>query len=368
MLATLIGRLKDYFAFAQRHGLRVGRIGGTEVWFHWTLLAVLAVHSLVHLVSRDGHAAPAGYLVVYLVTLPLCVLVHELGHAWLSFREGGGAERLVLLPVGGLEACDAPSSPRSHLRVALGGPLASATVLATAAAACGLAGWPLLPGADDVAESSISRLALQYIVLWNVLLLIVNVLPIYPLDGGRALRAILWGRLESHSQATVVTLQISRIVAILGIAAAIAILFWLVTEERPAALAHPLANHLVLGLFIASFLHFYEARRIQLQLEYGYEDDEQGIFGYDFSQGYTSLAKSLPAVEVRSSPRERRRQQARRQAEGQKVQRELEMRRRVDDILEKIHSHGMESLSRGEQRFLRRASRHFRRSAAPSDG
>jgi Zn-dependent protease len=172
----------------------------------------------------------------------------------------------------------------------------------------------------------------------NLFLLLVNFLPAFPLDGGRMLQCFLWWR-NDYRQGTLMAIFAGFLVMFATILLAI------VTGE-------PLV--LLLAVFI-----YLSCRRQWILLETG---GEESVFGYDFSEGYTSLERETP------TPTPRRRQGWLRtwlqRRAAQKLQREQEQReaeeRRMDELLEKVQRLGLHGLTDEERRFLTRVSAKYR--------
>jgi stage IV sporulation protein FB len=342
--------------------LKVGRLFGIEIWLHWFLLLLIVLQLLHHLWRSEDYGHPFGFWSMSVTALLLTLLLHELGHCYAAFRQGGGAQAIVLWPLGGLAYCDAPHQPLPQFWVAAAGPLVNVALAILSGGACALGGWKLLPGGTE--EFALIRLFFQFLFLWNVFLLLLNLLPCYPLDGGRMLQAGLWARLESYGEASLLTLRISRTLAILALVAGI-IITLVGFMDKKFAYDHPLLNSLGLGFILVSLVSFAEARALRLRLEYG--EEEEGIFGYDFSRGYVSLERTAPKTRP-PSLLQRLRDAARGRALARRQKLEKEMRVRLDSLLEKISREGMASLSREEQRFLESASRKIRNSRASKDG
>jgi Zn-dependent protease len=335
-------------------GLRAGRIRGVDIWIQWLLLIVLAAE-LIQTYLTQGVEWPFPSWLVISATLLLSVFLHEVGHWVAASLEGGGADRIILGPLGGLAVCDAPQRPGPQLRVAAGGLVVNAFLIAAAAAVCLAAGWRLLPilTAADTSFPAL-RLTVQYIVLWNTFLLILNLLPCLPLDGGRIFQAAAWARLESQIQGTLIALRLGMVVAAGCLVAGLILL----VVPGLAAQA-PLLVELRWGFIFVACLYFIEYKTTQHRLAHGEEDE--GIFGYDFSRGYTSLERTATRRGPRGSFLRAVRERRRARALAQKRERERLLKERVDMLLEKISREGMESLSRREQRFLSRASKALRK-------
>lgn len=141
-----------------------------------------------------------------------CILLHELGHSLVARRQGIRVSCVTLFMFGGVASIlDAPRTPWAELQVALAGPLVS---LALALLAFGLLLWEpahALLGAAGLALVS-------YLMIVNVLLLLFNLLPGYPLDGGRIFRALLWALTRNVRLATQWASGVGRLLG-LGLAA-----------------------------------------------------------------------------------------------------------------------------------------------------
>lgn len=352
-----------------KFGLRAGRMYGIDIYVHWFLLILVALQ-LLHLWTSE---VPEGYVTdwgktfksfsAFAIALFGSILLHELGHAYAAFRQGGSCERIVLWPLGGLAYCDAPDTPWTQFVVAIGGPLVTFALALFGGLVCLIAGWHPLPFQSP--EWGFFEILFQYLFLWNVLLCFVNILPCYPLDGGRMLHTWLWTRMGTSQGALVRTLSISRVVAIIAIAFGVVFLF-LGFTDKAWSYNHPVVDHLDFLLILCGITYFMTARQIREQLMYG-EMEDSGAFGYDFSRGYTSLDGGASSAERRPSWRERRREEKARRDEERKREKDHEVRVRLDDLLEKISRDGIDSLSHDEKRFLEQASRHMRESEAKRD-
>jgi Zn-dependent protease len=169
-------------------GIRIFRVFGIPVYLSvsWLVLAVLVTAIYGGMVRRSlpGLSALAAYAVGFgfVACLVVSVFLHELGHAVVSRRSGIAVRAISLEMLGGFtEMAEESPTPRIELAVALVGPAVSAVL--------GVLGWigvALLDGG-----TVIHQLMLQ-VALSNVIVAVFNVLPGLPLDGGRALRAVVW--------------------------------------------------------------------------------------------------------------------------------------------------------------------------------
>jgi Zn-dependent protease len=165
-----------------RWSWNVGTFRGIRVRVHWTLLLLLALVGVSEW-GADGSFAAAIAGVALLAALFCCVLLHEFGHALAAKRYGIGTRSITLLPFGGIAALERlPSTPRHELVVALAGPAVNVVLAALFGA--------LLPIVPAASEAFVWTL---FVV--NVSLALFNLLPAFPMDGGRVLRALLATRI-----------------------------------------------------------------------------------------------------------------------------------------------------------------------------
>jgi Zn-dependent protease/rubredoxin len=183
--------------------LRLVRFAGINVFVHWSWLVVAAIE----IKSRAGSFRSLFWNVLEYLTLFSVVLLHEFGHALACRQVGGQADEIVLWPLGGVAYVTPPARPGPTLWSIAAGPLVNLVLLALTAGVLAL----LPDGNSD------GRLFLRNFAVINFVLLGFNILPIYPLDGGQILRALLWfliGRARSLMVAAGVGL-----VAVLGLLA-----------------------------------------------------------------------------------------------------------------------------------------------------
>lgn len=174
------------------------KLNGLEVRIHFTFLALLIFLLLTETNRAGVRVIPRVFVLTGLVLL--AVLLHELGHAWVSARKGFPIKAMVLLPIAGLAMADptvqgdSARNLRRETSIALAGPLVSAALAAITALTFLIFGLPLyrlwMPPLVTAANMGIS-------FFWiNACLCVFNLLPAYPLDGGKILRAWLAQRME----------------------------------------------------------------------------------------------------------------------------------------------------------------------------
>lgn len=196
-------------------GARIGRLAGTEIALDWSLLLIFALITLglasgllprwhpdwSPLLTWSLAIAAAALLIV-------SVLLHELSHALMARAQGISVPRITLFVFGGVaQMAREPDSPRAEFAIAIVGPLASLAigVLATLAGS-----WLAAGSVDGSATATLDALRrvgpLATLLLWlgpvNLMLGTFNLVPGFPLDGGRVLRALLWWRTGDLERAT----------------------------------------------------------------------------------------------------------------------------------------------------------------------
>jgi Zn-dependent protease/CBS domain-containing protein len=170
----------------------IGRVSGIDVRVHASFGLILVLGA----VQWGGPHGPLGALfgVLLMVCLFACVVLHELAHSLVAQAFGCKVREILLLPIGGVSKMDrAPQKPAQELLVALVGPLANlviaAGLLLAAGSAGGVAGLEQALKMPPTAPSAAT--ALVWLLGANVFLALFNLIPAFPLDGGRVFRALL---------------------------------------------------------------------------------------------------------------------------------------------------------------------------------
>lgn len=190
-----------------RWSFRLGRIAGIPIQCHVTFLLLLAWFA-IQLGLFTGQIGRALVGLVGLVLTFACVLLHELGHALAARRYGIRTRDITLLPIGGLARLERmPEKPSQELVVALAGPAVNVVIA--------LALFPLLPRpVRPIIDMLMQGSLLENLVAVNVWMLLFNLIPAFPMDGGRVLRALLATRL-SYARATRIASGVGQFVAVL---------------------------------------------------------------------------------------------------------------------------------------------------------
>lgn len=193
-----------------KYSLSLGKILGIHVQIHWTFLILIGWIILSNL-SAGNTAEQTFWAVLFVLTIFVCVTLHEFGHALAARRYGITTEDITLLPIGGVARLKAmPEKPSEELVVALAGPAVNIVIA--------LILYPFL----HIKETSIETLNLRAIdsesfllslTAVNLWLAVFNMIPAFPMDGGRVLRALLSLRM-GRAAATRIAAGIGQFLAI----------------------------------------------------------------------------------------------------------------------------------------------------------
>ncbi|MDQ6807926.1 MAG: site-2 protease family protein [Verrucomicrobiota bacterium] len=194
-------------------GIKLFRFAGIQVYLHfsWFLVAAYQLISRAH-----SYSSPVWALYEYIALFAM-VLMHEFGHALACRQTGGFADRIILWPLGGIAFVNPPRRPGAMLWSIAAGPLVNVALVPIFELLlwfAGHSGWFYdAPNAYQL---------IRTIRVMNLGLLIFNMLPVYPLDGGQIFRSLLWFPLGE-----IRSLQIASVVGIAGgVALAALALYW----------------------------------------------------------------------------------------------------------------------------------------------
>lgn len=184
---------------------RIGTLAGIDVYVHTTFLMLLAWVAFVHWQAERSVGAALGG-VAFVLALFGCVVLHEFGHALTARRFGIRTRDITLLPIGGLARLERmPDDPKQELWVALAGPAVNVVIAATLFAVLQATGTLAPLRTLGVASGAF----LERLMIVNVVLVVFNMLPAFPMDGGRVLRALLAIRMD-YTRATQLAANIGQ--------------------------------------------------------------------------------------------------------------------------------------------------------------
>jgi Zn-dependent protease len=181
--------------------IRLFKFSGIQVYLHFSWFIVAAWQ----LTRENGYQSPifAGY--EYLALFGI-VLLHEFGHSLACRQVGGSADQIVLWPLGGIAFVNPPRRPGAVLWSIAAGPLVNVALAPVLAL---LVFFAAQAGLADRAPDTFRLIGMIHYI--NLLLLIFNMLPVYPLDGGQILQALLWFPLGE-----IRSLQIASVIGLIG--------------------------------------------------------------------------------------------------------------------------------------------------------
>ena len=206
----------------KRKAFKLGSFTGIGIYVHWTMSLLLgAVFVLYLYLGASVSAALAGLMLV--ATLFGCVIIHELGHALTAKHFGIGTLDITMYPIGGVARLEGiPREPRQELLIAIAGPAMNLIIAAVLLVVNIATGRPLTPSPFVESEPNV----LGMLMWMNLALVGFNMLPAFPMDGGRVLRAGLATKL-SYKNATRIASYVGQAMAILfGIVAIVPVPFF----------------------------------------------------------------------------------------------------------------------------------------------
>ena len=204
--------------------LTLFRIYDIKVRVHWSFLLILAYGAVIFSDRSNSVLVGAAYGVLVMLLLFLCVTLHEFGHALVARRFGIKVPHITLLPIGGVASLERmPDKPSQELMIAVAGPLVNVVItLILLPVALLIYGFNIRNGGDVPSAGLLFRQMQQpgatnlllYLIFTNVLLAVFNLLPAFPMDGGRILRAVLAMGMP-YVKATRIAVIVGRLMAVL---------------------------------------------------------------------------------------------------------------------------------------------------------
>lgn len=199
----------------------LGTVAGTKVRVHVTFVILLVFLAVTFWSSGGARAAMVG--VTFFLALFLCVVLHEFGHALAARRYGIRTPDITLYPIGGIARLERmPKTPSHELVVAVAGPMVNVVIAVVLLASVG--GLPSVEQLANFGEmnlvSFVARLALV-----NIMLVVFNLIPAFPMDGGRMLRALL-AMVVPRAKATRWAATTGQVIAVVGALLAVSVGMW----------------------------------------------------------------------------------------------------------------------------------------------
>lgn len=176
--------------------LYAGKVSGIKIYIHWTFLILIGWVIISGLRAGLGFNAIA-YSVIFTLTIFLCVVLHELGHAIVAKRFRIITKDIILLPIGGMARMESlPEKPMQEFLIAIAGPIVNFVI-------AGILYFPLSLNGNPFEMQEFSQINeknfLMLLLAVNVSIGVFNLIPAFPMDGGRILRALLSFRLPRYT-------------------------------------------------------------------------------------------------------------------------------------------------------------------------
>lgn len=291
------------------------------------------------------------------------VLLHEFGHCFGARRVGGEADEILIWPLGGLAFVRAPHYPAAHMVTTLAGPAVNVLICAVCSGALvfwigslGAVPWnplhPFEPVGDGIIPG-VGQIWLLRIYGLSYFLLLVNLLPIFPFDGGRVLQAWLWSR-----KGFVPSMEIATAIGMIG--AVCVGVFGLFTGS----------SWLLLMIAVFGYLTCWQTRRMLREqgivaLDGYTEEFAGGPYSGDIGEGFGFGSYPAPQRERRPSWWQRRKQRRAALKARRERERLIAHEQAVEEILKKVSLHGIGSLTPHERTVLQRETERKRTLGPP---
>ncbi len=189
---------------------KIGRFSGIDLKIHATFAIIIVWVIYNHMITGDSLRTTIESLIFVLIIFT-CVILHEFGHALTAKKYGIKTLDIILLPIGGVARLERmPEDPKQELWVALAGPAVNVLIAFIIFLILFLTGSPIpLVNIEIFTGSFLAKL-----MALNIILVVFNMLPAFPMDGGRVLRALLALRME-YAKSTKIASKIGKAMAIL---------------------------------------------------------------------------------------------------------------------------------------------------------
>lgn len=196
--------------------LNLGKVFKIDIKIHWTFFLIFVWVVLVEL-QQGGGLDSILFNAAFILLIFLCVVLHELGHALMARRFGVVTKKITLLPIGGVASLEKiPEEPYQEFLVAIAGPLVNvfiAAILYFTLPVSDVMELQLPEMLEELNQLSLGNF-LFYLFLANVALVVFNLIPAFPMDGGRVLRALL-AMYVGRVKATAIAAGIGQFIAII---------------------------------------------------------------------------------------------------------------------------------------------------------
>lgn len=216
-------KLRSFLNYA----MPFGRIMGIPFKIHWSIVLFLIFIPL-YVWKENGQWQETILLLILMASVLTCVLLHELGHAYAARLQGIKTHDIMLSVIGGIARLDyIPDSPREEFKIAIAGPLVNLAIFIVLLLTFLITVWTGFMSLDGISPAmffnpeyfisfvspSIFILFIYMLAFSNIVLFVFNLLPVFPMDGGRILRALLSSKMD-RNKATVIAARIGQVLSL----------------------------------------------------------------------------------------------------------------------------------------------------------
>ena len=194
--------------------LTLGRVAGIPIKVHWSFSIVIIL--ALYIINREGLALEAAmWFFGFIASLFLFVIMHEFGHALMARKYGVHTRDVILSPIGGVARLEQiPANPWHELWIALAGPAVNVVLFILFFVLLYFTGQTIIPDPETLFNMSSFWDLAGFLLTINILLVVFNMIPAFPMDGGRVLRATLSMILKNRLRATQIASYIGQALAL----------------------------------------------------------------------------------------------------------------------------------------------------------
>jgi Zn-dependent protease len=193
-----------------RWSFKIAKLAGTDIFIHLTFFLLLTWVAFIQW-KLNGSIGAALSGIVFILAIFACIVLHEMGHALAARKYGIRTQDIILLPIGGVARLEKmPDRPIQELWVALAGPAVNVVIVALLAVYL----WITNTLTPDNQLMMTTAAFVERIIGVNIFLILFNMIPAFPMDGGRVLRALLATRL-AYIRATRISANLGQGIALL---------------------------------------------------------------------------------------------------------------------------------------------------------
>ncbi|HEU4718484.1 MAG TPA: site-2 protease family protein [Bacteroidia bacterium] len=232
-----------------RGSLYIGAIRETKIFVHWTFFLLIA-WVFISAYREHGDLGQGIISVLFVLVFFACITLHEFGHITVARRYGCYSKKITLLPIGGVASMDKiPEKPLQEMLMALAGPWVNFVI----AAFIWLFLWISKGLPSSAVITTLTRDNFLYVLMTaNLVVAFFNLIPAFPMDGGRVLRAILAMRFP-RERATKIAANVAQVIAVVFVITGLFVNVWLTfigvfvflgaTSEATAEMTKSLLSH-----------------------------------------------------------------------------------------------------------------------------